>query len=286
MRQFSVHGETFARLLSVTPDLEAELAAFPGTASVWFGPLRGGPARFARAEHETHYAASTMKVGVMVAGWRAITDLDRAVLVHNEHESAAPGGPVFGNDPADDGDPAVWRRLGEQVPLRWLIQRMIVRSSNLATNLVLGALGNDFGAVNQVWRDAGATRAHTDRGIEDAPGREAGITNEVTAFDLCQLMGALAMGKLAGEEATREMIGILCAQEWRDDLTLGLPANVRAAVKNGWITGVRHSAAAIFPEDAEPYLLAVCTTGELPDERACALLTRVAEASWAQRDLP
>jgi len=268
----------------VTPDLEAELTAFPGIASVWFGPF-GGPARFARAEHETHYAASTMKVGVMVAVWRTIADLDRPVPVHNEHKSAA-GGAVFGNDPADDGDPVVWRRMGSEVPLRWLVERMIVRSSNLATNLVLGALGNDFEAVNRVWRDAGATRAHTDRGIEDVPAREAGITNEVTAADLCLLMGALAAGKLAGEQATREMLDILCAQEWRDDFALGLPDNVRAAVKNGWITGVRHSAAAIFPNDAEPYVLAVCTTGDLPDERACGLLTRVAEASWAQRDLP
>lgn len=269
----------------MTPDIEAELASFPGTASVWFGPF-GGPARFSRAENETHYAASTMKVGVMVAAWRAIPDLDRPVLVHNEHPSAAPGAGVFGNDPADDGDPSVWQRMGSQMPLRWLIQRMIVRSSNLATNLVLGALGNDFDAVNQVWRDAGATRAHTDRGIEDAVAREAGITNEVTAADLCRLMGCLAMGKLAGEEATRQMLDILCAQEWRDDFALGLPDNVRAAMKNGWMTGVRHGAAAVFPDDAEPYVLAMCTTGDLPDERTCALLTRVAEASWAQRDLP
>lgn len=269
----------------MTPDLEAELAAFPGIASVWFGPL-GGPARFARAEHETHYAASTMKVGVMVAAWRAIADLGRPVIVHNRHRSAAPGGEPFGNDPAEDGDPAVWEMFGSEVPLRWLIRRMIVRSSNLATNLVLGELGNDFDAVNRVWLDAGASRARTGRGIEDVHAREAGISNEVTAADLCLLMSALAGGKLAGEEATRQMLDILCAQEWRDDFALGLPDGVRAAVKNGWITGVRHSAAAIFPDDAQPYALAVCTTGNLPDAQTCALLTRVAEASWALRDLP
>jgi beta-lactamase class A len=269
----------------VTPDIEAELAAFPGVASAWWGPL-AGPARFARAEHETHYAASTMKVGVMVAAWRAIPDLDRMVLVHNEHRSAAPGAPAFGNDPDDDGDPQVWRAIGTEVPLRWLIERMIVRSSNLATNLVLGALDNDFDAVNRVWRDAGARNSLTGRGIEDAAAREAGITNLVTAADLAALMGSLALGRLAGEEATRGMLDVLCAQEWRDDFALGLPDGVRAAMKNGWVTGVRHSAAAVFPKDAEPYALAVCTTGELPDERACALLTRVAEASWRQRDLP
>jgi beta-lactamase class A len=268
----------------MTPDIEAELAAFPGTASVWFGPL-GGPARFTRAEHQTHYAASTMKVAVMVAAWRAVADVDRPVLVHNEHRSAAPDGEPYGNDPAEDGDPAVWEKLGSEVPLRWLIRRMIVRSSNLATNLVLGVLGNDFGAVNRVWLDAGATRAHTGRGIEDAHGREAGITNEVTAADLSLLMSALATGELAGQDATREMLDILCAQEYRTDIALGLPDWARAAVKNGWITGVRHSVAAVFPDDAEPYALAVCTTGDLPDAQSCALLSRVAEASWALRHL-
>ncbi|WP_117213722.1 serine hydrolase [Allorhizocola rhizosphaerae] len=259
-----------------------ELDTFPGTASVWFGPL-SGPARFATREHERHYAASTMKVGVMVAAWRAIGDLDRPVFVHNEHPSVAPGNVVFGNDPDDDGDEEVWTRLGERVPLRWLIERMIVRSSNLATNLVLGELGWDFDAVNQVWRDAGAKHAHTDRGIEDTAGREAGFNNEVTAADLGALMGALAIGQLADQRATADMLDILCAQQWRDDLLAGLPAGTRAAVKNGWITGVRHSAAAIFPQDAPPYVLAVCTTGRLADEQACALLSRVAQASWVQR---
>lgn len=267
----------------MTPDLETELAAFPGVASVWFGPL-AGPARYAYAEHQRHYAASTMKVGVMVAAWRAVPDLDRPVHVHNEHRCATGNG-TFGNDPDEDGDPEVWEAMGTQVPLRWLIRRMIVRSSNLATNLVLGAMDNDFEAVNRVWRDAGAAHAHTDRGIEDAAARDAGVTNEVTAADLCLLMGALAGGRLAGPSQTGEMLDILCAQQWRDDLTLGLPDGTRAAVKNGWITGVRHSAAAVFPDDAPPYALAVCTTGQLPDAQACALLARVAEASWRLRDL-
>ncbi len=259
-----------------------ELDTFPGTASVWFGPL-SGPARYAAREHERHYAASTMKVGVMVAAWRAIADLDRPVLVHNTHPSVAPGDMVFGNDAEDDGDQEVWTALGDEVPLRWLIRRMIVRSSNLATNLVLGELEWDFDVVNQVWRDAGAEHAHTDRGIEDTAGREAGFSNEVTAADLGALMGALAAGRLADEGATAEMLDLLCAQEWRDDFLSGFPFGTRAAVKNGWITGVRHSAAAVFPEDAQPYVLAVCTTGRLPDEQACAVLSRVAQASWAQR---
>ncbi|GIF95134.1 serine hydrolase [Catellatospora citrea] len=271
-------------LQSLTPELDA----FPGTASVWCGRL-DGPAVFARAEHELHYAASTMKVGVMAAAWRAAEagrlDLDAEIAVHNEHVSAAPGGPAYANDPAYDSDQQVWDRLGGRAPLRWLIDRMIVRSSNLATNLVLGALGPNeqaFAQVNEVWQLAGATRAHTDRGIEDYPARDGGISNEVTAADLAALFGALAGNRLASTAGSAAMIDVLTAQQCRDDLHLGLPAGTRVALKNGWVTGERHSSALIFPPDAAPYLLAACTTGEVSDTDACALLGRIAAASWAQ----
>ncbi|MEV4415620.1 serine hydrolase [Catellatospora sp. NPDC049609] len=272
-------------LQSLAPELEA----FPGTASIWCGPV-DGPASYAREADALHYAASTMKVGVMAAAWRAAEagrlDLDAEIAVHNEHVSAAPGAPAYANDPAYDSDSLVWGRLGGKAPLRWLITRMIVRSSNLATNLVLGALGPNeqaFAEVNEVWRLAGAKRAHTDRGIEDYPARDGGISNEVTAADLAALFGALHGARLASAAGSAAMLDILTAQECRDDLHLGLPEGTRAALKNGWVTGERHSSALIFPADAPPYLLAVCTTGEVPDGEACALLGRIAAASWAQR---
>jgi beta-lactamase class A len=222
-----------------------------------------------------------MKVGVMVAAYRAFADLDQPVLVHNNHRSAAASAPAFGNESEDDGDPEVWQRLGAQMPLRWLARRMIVRSSNLATNLLLGLLG--YESVNKVWRDSGAVRSHTDRGIEDYSARQLGITNEVTAADLAALMGSLAMGDLADPERTAEMLSILCSQEYLDDFAQGLPAGTRMASKNGWVTGVRHSVAVIFPTDAAPYVLSVCTTGDLPDPQACAMLGQLAGASWRLR---
>jgi beta-lactamase class A len=275
--------------------LEPILAAFPGTASVWCGPV-GGPAAFARQENSPHYAASTMKVGVMVAAWRAAErgelDLDEPILVHNEHRSSAPGAPAYHNDPLYDSDEAVWDRLGERAPLRWLISRMIVKSSNLATNLVIGQLGPDrpggatapaFAQINQVWRDVGARVSHTDRGIEDYPARDAAISNEVSAADLAALLGGLQAGVLADPAGCAAMLEVLRAQEMLKDLSLGLPPGTPVALKNGWVPGERHSVAVIYPADAAPYLLAVCTTGDLPDEQACALLGEVAAASWAQR---
>lgn len=261
--------------------LTPELDAVPGTVSVWCG--RSGRPVFTRDPDATHYAASTMKVAVLVAVHRAAEagelDLDAEVPVHNEFRSAVPDVPRFGCVPGDDSDTEVWRRLGGSAPLRWLARRMIVVSGNLATNLCLARVGTD--AVNEVYRLAGARHSTVNRGIEDLAARTAGITNLVTAADLAAVLDALVGGRLAGPAATAEMRELLLAQERGEDLAAGLPAGTPIAHKNGWLDGIRHGAGVIYPPDAEPYVLVCCTTSTLSQADACALLARVAAASWA-----
>jgi beta-lactamase class A len=284
--------------------LEAELAGAPGTVSVWCGRPGRAPA-YTRLPAVPHYAASTMKIAVLAALHRAAeageVDLDKPVPVRNEFRSALAGAPPFRCDPGSDSDPQPWARLGGTAPLRWLAHRMIVRSSNLATNIVLGHVG--LAAVAAVWSLAGARHSCVGRGIEDAAAREAGITNLVTAADLAALLSTITLGaarpdslgpdRLAGAAACREMLDVLLAQERREDLAAGLPAGTRIAHKNGWVTGVRHGAAVVFPPDAPEYCLVVCATTPLADGRpdngagadaACRLLARIAAASWADRD--
>jgi beta-lactamase class A len=270
-------------------ELEPELAAVPGTVSVWCGPL-GGPPACARLADATHYAASTMKVAVLAALYRAAEagtlSLDTPVTVYNDFASAAADAPRFGCDRDYDSDGEVWDRMGQTVPLRWLADRMIVRSGNLATNLVLSYVG--FPAVAEVWRLAGARHSVTARGIEDYAAREAGISNLVTAADLAGLMSAIAAGTLAWPATCRSMLDVLLAQEHREDFAVGLPPGTQIASKSGWVHGVRHGAAVVFPGDARPYVLVVCATtglatGEDRDDPACRLLARVAAASWADR---
>lgn len=239
------------------------LATTDGTISIWCGRPGAAPA-YTRLEATPHYAASTMKVAVLAAMHRAAEagrlDLDAPVPVTNAFTSAAPGAPAYGCDPDHDGDPQVWARLGGTAPPRWLAQRMIVRSSNLATNLLLERVG--LAAVDEVWKRVGATASHVDRGIEDAAARAAGLTNEVTAHDLAALFAALVLPDgIASPAACRAMLATLVAQERREDLAAGLPAGAVVAHKNGWVHGVRHGAGIVFPPDAPPYVLAVCTTG-------------------------
>jgi beta-lactamase class A len=258
--------------------------AIPGTVSVWYGPI-GGPAAYVRAENEAHYAASMMKVPVLVALHRKGFDPDEPLAVHNDFASAAPHHGRYGLDPRHDEDVAVWRRLGEPVPLGWLAERMITRSSNLAANLILEHVG--LADVATVWTSVGARVSRVVRGIGDTAAADAGITNEVGAADLAALLSAIACGTVADSEASRSMLATLLAQERTEDLAAGLPPGTRVAHKNGWIKGVRHAAGVVFPDDAPPFVLAVCATTPLavnrPDDDACRLVRTVAAAAWHDR---
>ncbi|TDB70115.1 serine hydrolase [Micromonospora sp. KC723] len=274
-------------------DLDARLDRVPGVVSAYVGRL-DAPATWTRQPAATHYAASTMKVAVLLALHRAAeageTDLDAPVVVVNEFESARSGTPRFSCARHYDNDDAVWERVGATASLRWLAHRMITRSSNLATNIVLGHVG--LPAVARAWALAGARHSVTGRGIEDFAAREAGITNLVTAADLAALLGGLASGvdrpgPLATPAACADMVAVLLAQEHREDLAAGLPAGTPIAHKNGWVRGVRHGAGVVFPDDAPPYVIAVCTTTGPPAGQettdGCRLVADISAAAWAAR---
>lgn len=279
-------------------DLDAHLDTVPGTVSAYVGRLGGGPT-WTRLPDATHYAASTMKLAVLVALHRAAEagrlDLDAPIPVRNAFDSARPGAPRFACAQHYDNDDAVWARVGGTAPLRWLAERMIIRSSNLATNIVLGQVG--LPSVAEAWRLGGARHSVTGRGIEDFAARDAGITNLVTAADLAALLAAVAEGAqrpgpLAAPAACAAMLDVLLAQEHREDLAAGLPEGTRIAHKNGWVRGVRHGAGVVFPDDAPPYAIVVCTTtdladggpsGEGADDDACRLVARISARVWEAR---
>jgi beta-lactamase class A len=80
------------------------LAAAPGTVSIWCGQLGTRPPAYAWLPDVRHYAASTIKLAVLVALYRAHEagrlDLDDEVPVRNSFRSALAGAPEFSLPPA------------------------------------------------------------------------------------------------------------------------------------------------------------------------------------------
>ncbi|MFX4273400.1 serine hydrolase [Propionibacteriaceae bacterium Y1685] len=251
--------------------------------SVWAGPLTGEPTFTHRAE-ETHYAASTIKVPLVLAALGEAEagrlDLDAPVLIKNLFTSVKDGSP-FQMDDSEDSDQEPWSRIGATAPLRWLCRRAIVRSSNLATNLVFETVGAD--AIAEVFTACGATDSMMTRGIEDAAAREAGYDNRVTARDLAELFRAIADGRAVGPEGTAELRDILSAQELVDGIPAGLPAGTKVEHKTGSITGVKHDSGIVLPAEGDPYVLVVCTSGAGTDEEGAELIKNISAAVWDEQ---
>ena len=254
-----------------------------GVVSVWYGAVDGTP-RVRRDEHVTHYAASTMKLPLLAAAYlraeRGELDLDTEVPVRNDFRSALDGSP-FRLEQADDQDDETWARVGSRQTLRELARHAIVKSGNLATNLLLEHVGP--GAVAEVLCRAGCeSDTMLPRGIGDAAARDAGLDNRVTAADLALVLAAVADRRLAPPATCVAVEEVLLGQEHRDGIPAGLPAGTVVANKTGWVDGVTHDVALVRPVDREPYVLAVCTTLAVPEDTANALIAAVSAAVWQE----
>ncbi|WP_034722479.1 serine hydrolase [Intrasporangium chromatireducens] len=263
-------------------DLEA--ASEHGTVSLWWGDLIG--ARFARNADVPHYAASTMKLPLVIAVLRKAARgeivLAAPVEVHNSFTSVADGS-TFSVDPAEDDDPGTWSAAehGTTRSVLQLCDHAITHSGNLAANILLEMVGLD--EIAHVLHAAGCSdQTVIRRGIEDARAREAGITNTVTAADLGRLMASLARHDtaLGGALVCAPVEAMLSRSRHRNQIPAGLPSGVTTANKTGWVDGVSHDVCLVRPLDQAPFVLSICTTTHLSETAAAGLVASLAKDVW------
>ncbi len=273
-------------MTGVSAAIESALAGALGITAVSFYGLAPGE-EAGRDEHRRFHAASTMKVPVLVELYRAIDrgelTLDRPVTVRNEFKSLVDGSP-FTLEQGEDGDPGLYLSVGESRPVTELARRMIQRSSNLSTNLLIELLGAQ--RVTAEMRALGANDIEVLRGVEDEKAFAAGLINSTTAYDLAVILRAIAERKAVSPAASAAMIEILEGQEFKEKIPAGLPPGTRVANKTGDITGVHHDAAIIFPAGREPYILVVLTEGYPSEEDANAAIAAVSKAVWQAVEPP
>lgn len=267
--------------------LQRRIAEVPGAVvGIAYHDLQTGDSLYLDADDSFH-AASTMKVPVMIELFRradaGTLRLDQGVPVVNEFTSIADGSP-YSLNASDDSDSLAYTLVGTRVAVRDLIEHMITRSSNLATNALIELVGAKN--ANATAHMLGATHINVLRGVEDTPAFRAGMNNTTTARDLAVLLEAIETGRAASRGSCDAMRDILARQEFNDEIPAGLPPGTRVAHKTGWITGVLHDAAIVYPPNRKPYILVVLTR-DIPDEKvARTLIADVSRLVWTHAMTP
>jgi beta-lactamase class A len=246
-----------------TGDLEnrirGEIAGRTDVYSVAFRDFQTDESIFINADDRTH-AASLMKLPVMMAAFelagRGEIDLGKPILVQDTFRSLI-GGEAF-TVPIEPGSPLRPRR-GLTMPLRDLIDAMITRSDNTATNLVIDRIG--AGRVTDLMRRLGTHNTKILRGVEDTRAYEAGISNETSAADILTLLAACRESLLFTGAGRAEMMAILRRQQHRSMIAQGIPDDSGAVVANktGSISWVEHDAGIVQLPHGRSYGIVIMT---------------------------
>lgn len=272
-------GGKYGTLAKLIADREGRVAG--AQVAVYVKDLSDESSFSYRADSQFH-AASTMKVPVMIEYFRALGDgriaANATIKLENSFTSIVDTS-HFALDSGEDSDSAMYGRVGQEVPVRELVERMITRSSNLATNAVIALVGAP--AAQATARALGAKTINVRRGVEDDKAFAQGLNNTTSAKDLGALMEAIVTDRAANPEATKEMLAILERQEFNDEIPAGLPAGTRVAHKTGQISGVLHDAAIVFPPEGRAPFVLIVLTRNIPDEKqARAIIQDVARYVW------
>ncbi len=230
------------------------------------------------------HPASTFKTCVMMevfrqAGQGALS-LDDKLLVKNEFPSIADGSP-FSLSTEDDAEKDLYTHLGEALPIRDLVCRMIAVSSNLATNILIQRVTPE--RTTAFMHELGADGLVVRRGVEDGTAFRLGLNNIATARGLACIFGKLGKREIVSPQASEEMIDILCQQQFNEMIPAQLPKGVRVAHKTGWNDDLYHDSGIVYPPKGSPFALVILTRGISDENKAyrfVAALSKTVYDHW------
>jgi beta-lactamase class A len=277
-------GIASAALEGLRGRLEDRIRATAGaTVGLSYVDLATGASLHLNGDTSFH-AASTMKVPVMMELFRQVDRgelrLDQGLVLRNEFRSIVDGSP-YSLSAGDDSDSLVYAWIGKPVPIAELLERMIIRSSNLATNALIELV--DARKADATAKALGAANIRVLRGVEDGKAFAKGLNNGTTARDLAALMAAIEQGRAASPASTQRMREILLRQQFNDEIPAGLPPGTKVAHKTGSITAHLHDAAIVYPPGGSPYVLVVLTRGVRDEKLSRPLIADLSRIVWDSR---
>ncbi len=260
--------------------LQQRIAGSGATVGVYYLNLRSGDSVTIGADRVFH-AASTMKVAVMIQVFRDADSgrisLDQRIAPINRFRSLV-GDSMFSLDSTDDSERELYRRRPtDSVKVKDLVELMITKSSNFATDLLIDRVGAD--RVQATLHQLGIDSLRVLRGVEDDAAYRAGLNNTTTARALGQLFLVIAEGMAASPRSCAAMMDILAHQRFNQAIPAGLPPHTKVAHKTGDLTNLMHDGGIVYKDNRAAYLLVVLTRGK-PIDQAATLIADLSRIVW------
>lgn len=255
----------------------AEYAKQQGTFALAFKDLQTGEEILINEKLHFH-AASTMKTPVLIEAYKQAAagkfNIDQPILVRNEFKSIVDGS-LYSLSAENDSDSLLYTKVGTYLPIYDLLYLMIIKSSNLATNIIIDLVGAKN--ANQTMREIGANDIQVLRGVEDSKAFQKGMNNTTTAYDQMLIFNLMAKGSIINKNSSDAMINILLDQKFNDKIPAKLPKDVKVAHKTGWIKGINHDAGVVYLPDGRKYVLVLLSKEMVDDKAGVAAMANVSK---------
>jgi beta-lactamase class A len=230
--------------------VRAKIQGFAGHVSLYAENLDSG-AVYGLRENDAVRTASTIKLPIMI---ECFAEAAGGMLNLSEPLKLTQAEKVSGSGILEDLSD------GDRLPLRDMIDLMIVLSDNTATNLILNRIGGD--AVNARMAQLGLLQTRVMRKIlgdrNDLKPVPSGITQEgakpenkkwgigrSSPHEMVILLRKLYRGDLVSPDASREMIAILKKQRDQDGMGRDMK-DVEIAHKSGALDALRSDVGIIY----------------------------------------
>jgi beta-lactamase class A len=233
------------RVEKVLGEARQEIDGYHGIAGLYVSDLDGDFGYGIRPD-EKFFTASIIKVPVMVAVYRKVDegDLSFSQEVEIKEEDWAAGAGWL-----------QWEKAGTKQTVGDLLLLMMTESDNVAANALVRIVGGPE-HVNEVARSMGAEDTLVYQKISSERGAVPALDNRSTPRDMVTMMQQIAEGNAASEKSCGYMIDLMHEDKLDWWLDAGLPNEVDAANKAGWLYKV-YDEVGIVEHDGHRYVIAI-----------------------------
>jgi beta-lactamase class A len=249
------------------------IGGYEGVAGLYVRDLEGDFGYGVRPDEE-FFTASIIKLPVMVAVYRKVDEgeLSFSQMVEIKEEDWAAGAGWL-----------QWERAGTEQTVGDLLLLMMTQSDNVATNALVRTVGG-ADHVNGVARSLGAENTLLYQKVSSERAAIPQLDNRTTPRDMAAMLQKIADGEAASKKSCGYMIELMDLNELDWWLDAGLPADVYAANKAGWLYEVYDDVGIVKAGD-HPYVIAILSkygTGDV--DRGRLLIEDLSRTVWESQN--